>query len=50
MKNVRNILIKAVTFAVVIAYVIWPFDLCPGPVDDLIVAALSVAAQKKLTA
>ena len=41
-------LAKGILLVLVILYVISPIDLCPGPIDDIIVIVLGVAAQMKL--
>ena len=41
-----NSLAKGMLIALVILYVISPIDLCPGPVDDLIVFLLALALRK----
>ncbi len=38
---------KVVLALFVLLYVVSPVDLCPGPIDDLIVVLLSLAAQKR---
>lgn len=40
--------LKSVILILVIVYVISPIDVCPGPVDDLIVLLMGLAAQKKM--
>ena len=39
--------LKGILLMLAIIYVIFPVDLCPGPVDDIIVLILGLAAQKK---
>ena len=39
-----NGIAKGMIIVLAILYVISPMDLCPGPVDDIIVMLLSVAA------
>ena len=46
MKKIK--IIKLLMLAFTIAYVVSPVDLCPGPIDDLIMVMLSLAAQKKM--
>jgi len=41
-----NRLIKGLIVVLLGAYVVSPMDICPGPVDDLIVLLLGLAAQK----
>lgn len=40
--------LKSVILILVIVYMISPIDVCPGPVDDLIVLLMGLAAQKKM--
>ena len=42
-----NDTMKGMLIVLVVLYVISPIDFCPGPVDDLIVVLLGVAANKK---
>ena len=37
---------KGMMFILVLLYVVSPVDLCPGPIDDLIVLLISSAASK----
>ena len=37
---------KGMLLVLIILYVFSPIDLCPGPIDDIIVILLGVAAQK----
>ena len=41
---------KALIIAGIILYIVSPIDLCPGPLDDLIVTLLGIAASKRVTA
>jgi len=41
---------KTLILVVVLVYVISPIDAVPGPIDDVIVALLGMAARKHLTA
>ena len=43
-----NDLIKAMIIVLVIIYIISPIDAAPGPIDDLIVLLLGIAASKKI--
>lgn len=45
-----NDFIKGVVFMAVVVYVVSPIDAAPGPIDDLIVAMLGLAAGKRITA
>lgn len=38
---------KGMLMVLVILYVISPLDACPGPIDDILVIMLAMAAQKK---
>ena len=40
---------KILLIALVVSYVVSP-DIMPGPIDDILVMLLGMAAQKKLTA
>lgn len=40
---------KALIIAGIILYIVSPIDLCPGPLDDLIVTLLGIAASKRVT-
>ena len=39
---------KGMLLVLVILYALSPIDACPGPIDDIIVIALGLAAQAKL--
>ena len=39
---------KGMLVVLVILYVISPIDLMPGPIDDLLVILLGIAAQKRI--
>ena len=41
-------LMKTLVLVVVILYIVSPIDACPGPIDDIIVAILGIAARKRL--
>ena len=43
----NNKMVKILIFIFMLIYVVSPVDLCPGPIDDMIVIMLSMAAQKK---
>ena len=43
-----NKLIKILVLVFMAVYVVSPVDACPGPVDDLILILLSLAAQRKM--
>ena len=44
-----NDFLKGIVFMAVIVYVVSPIDVAPGPIDDLIVALLGLAASKRIT-
>lgn len=44
-----NGFVKGILFVVVLIYIVSPIDFLPGPVDDIIVLLLGIAAQKGLT-
>lgn len=41
-------LLKAALAALVILYVVSPLDACQGPIDDILVILLSLAARKRM--
>lgn len=43
-----NEVMKVMMLVSTIIYIISPIDACPGPIDDLIVIALSIAARKQI--
>ena len=45
-----NGVMKGMLLILIILYVLSPLDLCPGPVDDIIVILLGLATNKKITA
>lgn len=40
--------LKTLTLVVTILYIVSPVDACEGPIDDIIVAVLGIAARKRL--
>ena len=40
--------IKGMLLILMILYVVWPFDLMVGPIDDIIVIFAGLAARKKI--
>lgn len=44
-----NDVMKGMLIILILLYIISPVDLCPGPVDDIIVLLLGVSASKKRT-
>lgn len=45
-----NDIIKGMILVLMILYIVSPIDACPGPIDDLLVMIIGVAAQKGLDA
>ena len=43
-----NGFVKGILFVVVLIYIVSPIDFLPGPIDDIIVLLLGIAAQKGL--
>lgn len=41
-----NDIMKGMLIVLVILYVVSPLDLCPGPIDDIVVVLLAFAANK----
>lgn len=41
-----NGVMKGILVAVVLLYIVSPVDLCPGPIDDIIVFLVALAAHK----
>ena len=41
--------VKALVLVAVIVYILSPIDGLPGPVDDLIIAVMGVAASRRLS-
>ena len=41
--------LKTLLMVIVILYIISPIDACPGPIDDIIVAILGIAAKKRIS-
>ena len=44
-----NDMTKIILLVLIMLYVVSPIDLCPGPIDDLIVVLLGWAGQKGLS-
>lgn len=42
----NNSVLKGMILVVVILYIVSPIDACPGPIDDIIVLLLGLAARK----
>lgn len=43
-------IIKGMLLILMIIYMISPIDACPGPIDDIIVYLMGIAAQKGVSA
>lgn len=43
-------ILKGMLIVLVIIYVITPVDFVPGPIDDILVVLLGLAAQKRIAA
>lgn len=41
-----NDVAKGMLIVLIVLYVVSPIDACPGPIDDLIVAIIGIAATK----
>ena len=39
---------RGMLIVLVILYIVSPVDLCPGPIDDILVLLLGIAAQKNI--
>ena len=46
--RVMNGITKGMMLVLMFLYIVSPIDLCPGPIDDLIVLLAGIAAQKDL--
>ena len=44
-----NSAMKGIIIMAVILYIVSPIDIAPGPIDDLIVLLLGIAASKKIS-
>lgn len=44
----KNGISKGMILLLVILYLVSPIDVCPGPIDDLIVLLIGLAAQKRI--
>lgn len=44
-----NNAVKGMILVLMILYIISPIDACPGPIDDVIVLLLGIAARKRLS-
>ena len=43
-----NGVLKGMILVIMILYIISPIDACPGPIDDIIVLIIGIAARKQL--
>lgn len=43
-----NEVMKGMILVLMILYIVSPIDACPGPVDDLIVLIIGIAARKQV--
>lgn len=41
---------KGMILALMVLYIVSPVDACPGPIDDLLVLIIGLAAQKRMNA
>ena len=44
-----NSVAKGMILVLMILYVLSPVDACPGPIDDIIVVLIGIAARKRLS-
>ena len=44
-----NSAMKGIIIMAVIIYIVSPIDLAPGPIDDILVLLLGIAANKKIS-
>ena len=44
-----NDVLKGILIALVLVYIVSPVDMCPGPVDDIIVLLVTLAKNKGIT-
>ncbi len=45
--NAMEGVMRGMLLVLVILYIVSPVDLCPGPIDDILVLLLGIAAQKR---
>ena len=43
-----NNFIKGMILTMMIIYIVYPVDVCPGPIDDVLIFVIGLAAQKKI--
>lgn len=44
----NNNVVKCMILVLMILYIVSPIDACPGPIDDLIVLLIGLAARKRV--
>lgn len=44
----NNNVLKGMILVSMILYIVSPIDACPGPIDDIIVLLLGIAARKRI--
>ena len=44
-----NNVMKGMILVLMVLYIVSPIDACPGPIDDLVVLFIGLAAQKNLS-
>ena len=44
-----NGVMKGMILVLMVLYIVSPIDACPGPIDDLVVLFIGLAAQKNLS-
>jgi uncharacterized membrane protein YkvA (DUF1232 family) len=43
-----NDIVKGMILVLMILYIVFPVDACPGPIDDMIVLLIGLAARKRI--
>ena len=43
-----NVAMKVMILVLMVLYIVSPIDACPGPIDDLIILLIGIAAQKRV--
>ncbi len=43
-----NDAMKVMILVLMVLYIVSPIDACPGPIDDLIILLIGIAAQKRV--
>ncbi|MBQ6152988.1 MAG: hypothetical protein IJJ15_04495 [Ruminococcus sp.] len=44
----KFVVLKWGLLILIIAYIVSPWDLCPGPIDDIIIAIMGAIVERKL--